>query len=35
METARENGLTPFDYVMHCLNELADIDGLQPWKVNL
>ncbi|GGE83064.1 hypothetical protein GCM10008027_04780 [Pseudoalteromonas gelatinilytica] len=23
IETAKANGLTPFDYVMHCLNELA------------
>ncbi|ASD67294.1 IS66 family transposase [Pseudoalteromonas piscicida] len=39
IETARANGLTPFDYVMHCLNELAqpdcDINSLLPWNVKL
>ena len=39
IETARANGLTPFDYVMHCLNELAkpqcNIDSLLPWHVRL
>ncbi|MCX2767360.1 IS66 family transposase, partial [Pseudoalteromonas sp. B530] len=39
IETARANGHTPFDYVMHCLNELAqpqyDINSLLPWHVSL
>ena len=37
IETAKANGLIPFDYVMHCLTELPkdniDIESLMPWKV--
>ena len=36
IETAKANGLTPFDYVMTCLNELCkpkpDIERLLPWN---
>ncbi|MGJ8694603.1 MAG: IS66 family transposase [Thalassotalea sp.] len=39
IETARANGLTPFDYVTHCLEQLsdqnADIETLLPWNVKL
>ena len=39
IETAKANGLTPFDYIVHCLEHLAaspkDIEPLLPWKVNL
>jgi hypothetical protein len=39
IETARSNGLTPFDYIMHCLDELCqpepDIEQLLPWNVNI
>ena len=35
IETAKANGLTPFDYVQQCLDELAkpepDLDSLSPW----
>lgn len=35
IETAKANGLTPFDYVQQCLDELAkpepDFDSLSPW----
>lgn len=35
IETAKANGLTPFDYVRRCLDELAkpepDLDSLSPW----
>lgn len=35
IETAKANGLTPSDYISHCLNELCqpspDIDSLLPW----
>ena len=37
VETAKVNGLVPFDYIMACLNELCqtapDIDSLLPWNV--
>ncbi|MCL1159411.1 IS66 family insertion sequence element accessory protein TnpB [Shewanella inventionis] len=37
VETAKVNGLIPFDYIMACLNELCqpalDIDSLLPWNV--
>lgn len=37
IETAKANGLTPFDYIMQCLNEHCqaepDIDSLLPWNI--
>mgnify|MGYP005989265715 CR=1 FL=1 len=37
IETAKANGLTPFDYIMHCLDELCqadpDINSLLPWHI--
>ncbi|MDO6721621.1 IS66 family transposase, partial [Psychrosphaera sp. 1_MG-2023] len=37
IETARANGLVPFDYIMQCLNELCqaepNIDSLLPWNI--
>lgn len=37
IETAKANGLTPFDYVMTCLDELCqptpNIEKLLPWKM--
>lgn len=39
IETAKANGLTPFDYIAHCLEELArdhvDVEKLLPWNVKL
>ena len=39
IETAKANGLTPFDYLNHLLEELPtksqDIERLLPWTVNL
>jgi len=39
IETAKANGLTPFDYIAHCLeqlsNENVDIEKLLPWNVQL
>jgi transposase len=39
VETAKANGLTPFDYIKHVLDELAmqpdSIDHLLPWNVVL
>ena len=39
IETAKANGLTPFDYIMHCLEHLAaspdNVEGLLPWNVKL
>jgi len=39
IETARANGLTPFDYIEHCLEQLSspngDLNSLLPWHVNL
>ncbi len=36
VETAKANGLTPFDYILHMLKELPkqpeDIDYLLPWN---
>jgi transposase len=33
VETAKANGLIPFDYICPCLDELeADIDSLLPWN---
>ena len=37
IETAKANGLTPYDYVTYCLEQLSsaetDIDKLLPWEV--
>lgn len=37
IETAKANGLTPFDYIMHCLKHLAaspsNVEALLPWNV--
>ena len=39
IETAKANGLMPFDYFKHLLDELAKkpdrIDQLLPWNVDL
>ena len=39
IETAKANGLTPFDYIAHCLDKLShkdcDIEQLLPWNVTL
>jgi transposase len=39
IETAKTNGLVPFDYLMHLLEELpkqpSDLDYLIPWIVEL
>lgn len=39
IETAKANGLIPFDYIAHCLKQLSrdpnDIDSLLPWQVKL
>ena len=39
IETAKANGLIPFDYITHCLEQLSrdpsDIDSLLPWNVKL
>ena len=39
IETAKANGLTPFDYILHCLDHLAvspnDVELLLPWNVTL
>ncbi|WP_076543294.1 IS66 family transposase [Shewanella sp. UCD-KL21] len=39
IETAKANGLTPFDYIEHCLEQLShpncDLNSLLPWRVNL
>ena len=39
IETAKANGLTPFDYIEHCLEQLSsphcDFNSLLPWHVNL
>jgi len=37
IETAKANGLIPFDYVLKCLDELCkpepDIDAIMPWNI--
>jgi hypothetical protein len=37
IETAKANGLIPFDYVLKCLDELCksepDIDAIIPWNI--
>jgi len=39
IETAKANGLIPFDYLMHCLEQLSqpeiDINALLPWNVKI
>jgi hypothetical protein len=39
IETAKANGLTPFDYLNHLLEELPkksqDIEQLLPWNIDL
>ena len=39
IETAKANGLTPFDYMTHCLEHLAEspnnVEALLPWSVKL
>lgn len=39
IETAKANGLTPFDYIAHCLEKLSednvDIEKLLPWNIKL
>ena len=39
IETAKANGLTPFDYIAHCLEQLScahvDVTKLLPWNVKL
>ena len=39
IETAKANGLTPFDYIEHCLEQLShpncDLNSLLPWLVKL
>ena len=39
IETAKANGLIPFDYLQHCLDQLVqhpdDVTALLPWKVKL
>ena len=39
IETAKANGLTPFDYIEHCLEQLSHpncvLNSLLPWCVNL
>jgi len=39
IETAKANGIIPFDYLMHVLSEIhqpdVDIDTLLPWNVSL
>lgn len=37
IETAKANGLTPYDYISHCLTEICkpdcNIDDLLPWNI--
>ena len=39
IETAKANGLIPFDYIEHCLEQLShpncDLNSLLPWLVDL
>lgn len=39
IETAKANGLTPFDYIAHCLEQLSsahvDVETLLPWNVKI
>jgi transposase len=39
IETAKANGLVPYDYLMHVMNQITarntDPEKLLPWNVNL
>ena len=39
IETAKANGLIPFDYLLHCFEHLAngsdDIDAILPWNIDI
>lgn len=39
IETAKANGLTPFDYIAHCLEQLSnddfDVEKMSPWNAKL
>ena len=39
VESAKANGLTPYDYITHLLEQFSkpepDIEKLLPWNVNL
>ncbi|MGF1872795.1 IS66 family transposase, partial [Photobacterium indicum] len=39
IETAKANGLVPYDYIAHCLDHLCrkpdDIEPILPWNVKL
>ncbi|NRA82248.1 MAG: IS66 family transposase [Gammaproteobacteria bacterium] len=39
IETAKANGLIPFDYLLHCFEHLAtgsdDIDAILPWNIGI
>ena len=39
IETAKSNGLTPFDYIAHCLEQLSheqtNVEKLLPWYIKL
>ncbi|MCP4323701.1 MAG: transposase domain-containing protein, partial [Alteromonadales bacterium] len=41
IETAKANGLIPFDYIAHCLEQLSGdvdektIEAMLPWNVKL
>jgi transposase len=39
VQSAKANGLVPYDYLMHVMNEImagnTDPQHLLPWKVNL
>lgn len=41
IETAKANGLIPFDYIAHCLEKLSGeasektIEAMLPWNVKL
>jgi len=39
IETAKANGLIPFDYLLHCFEHLAtgsdDIDAIMPWNIGI
>ena len=38
VETAKANGLLPFDYIMQCLDHVAEhpdeLDAILPWNIN-
>jgi hypothetical protein len=39
IETAKANGLVPFDYLMYMLEQISqpdvDIDALLPWEIKI